>query len=466
MAAGLMMVLAGAAPAQTPSLPVTIKLRTGGAIDGLVVEHSDEGLVIAHDDTPYVFAWRALDPVSATVTRRELMTLTRHPDEPDAFSAEDYFDLGSFALKMDALGQANGFFRAARKLDPAIIGRIDEALTDYRLRAEPDRTSPARRPPGDAETEAEETQPITADRPDATGFATLLAAESTAPLVRKQVDKIYRNFGRTVREVMGRRVTLVETTHFLIWTDWRKRYHGMLADVAESMYRSLCRQFGVDERADIFLAKCPMFCWRSKKHFVKFAQQFDGHDGSNAIGYTRSIERNGHVHVVLLRQGKTRIDRDRFASTLVHEGTHAFLHRLYAPRLIPNWVNEGLAEMMSERVLGDRSVAGEEAALLARVYVRYDWPITDLLKSTGPIGVEQYGLACSVVSYLQQLGGDRLAGMIRELKGGVTTETALSTSYDGLTLTRLESDWRAWIKKNDPVLNPPDTEDARLPWRH
>ena len=166
-----------------------------------------------------------------------------------------------------------------------------------------------------------------------------------------------------------------------------------------------------------------------------------------------------------MRHGKTQIDFDRFASTLVHEGTHAFLHRLHAPRLIPHWVNEGLAELTAERVLDERSVAAEEAAMLARVYVRYDWPLDDLLTSAAPIGVEQYGLACSVVAYLDQRGPNRLASLIRSLKEGQSISEALAGAYDGLGTAQLDADWRQWIREHDAVLNPPDTEDARLPWR-
>lgn len=437
---------------------VDLELRTGGRISGLVVEESADGLVIVHDRTPYVFAWRAMKPESALKAKKQLLTM-KHGDSPD-LSPDDYFALGALALKLDLKVAAVNLLRRARQGDPGLAGQADELLAAYRKREGAGEQN-------DAPFAAHELP-----RPDATapqakadGLGDELPPTQTTPEIRAQVDAIYRRFGDKVREVLGDDIKLVETKHFLIWTDWRSQYHARLAAWSEGMYRAMCEQFDLDPRDNVFLAKCPIFCWRSKERFEKFARDFDGYDGTNAAGYTRSIEREGHVHIVLLRWGHTDIDFDRFAATLVHEGTHAFVHRLYSPRLIPHWINEGLAELMSERVLGDRSDAGEEAAMLARAYVRNDWPLGDLLTSTGPIRVEQYGLACSVVTYLEHLGTKRFAGLIRSLKEGKPLAEALAANYDGLTAERLEADWRAWIRKTDPVLNPPDTEDSRIPWR-
>jgi len=277
---------------------------------------------------------------------------------------------------------------------------------------------------------------------------TVLAAHPS-PETRTRVMEAYRTFGEKVREVMGKDVALVETDHFLIWTDWEKKYRDRLTGWTEAMYAALGEQFNLKATDEVFLAKCPVYCWRSKARFQKFARYFDGYDGSNAVGYTRSIEKNGHVHVVLLRQGQTEPDFDRFASTLVHEGSHAFLHRLYSTRLIPHWVNEGYAELIAERVLGEHCDAAEKAALLARQYVRYDWPLAGMLESTAPIEVYEYPLAHSLVAHLESLGRQRFAGFIRSLKEGRTTAEALGANYDGMSLEGLEASWRAATRAAD-----------------
>ncbi|MGD2109343.1 MAG: hypothetical protein PVI86_08110, partial [Phycisphaerae bacterium] len=292
------------------------------------------------------------------------------------------------------------------------------------------------------------------------------ATVASGPLAnrRQQVLQVYRAFGEKVQDVLGPGVVLVETNHFLIWTDWGQRRRDKLAEWCEATYAALVGHFGLDPEEDVFLAKCPVFCWTSAARFRKFARQFDGYDGKNAVGYTRSIQENGHVHVVLLRQGHEEKDFDRFASTLVHEATHAFLHRLYSTRLIPHWINEGYADMIAERVLVDRCPNAENAELLARQFVRYGWPIGELLLSTGPIEVQQYPIAHSTVGFLSSLDERALAGVIRALKAGSNVPEALVAEFDGLTLDALESRWRAAVRERDASWHAAQREAAALPW--
>jgi hypothetical protein len=462
-----MSVVALAAPgayAQTETIRVDVKLRTGGSLSGPVVDHTDHGLVIVAEGAPYVFAWEELEADSACITRRALVVLQRGGQE--RLTAEDYLLLGRFGLRHGCRAFAIDAFRDAERLDPRFSKIVAEALGEPFQEEDPSerfRRDKAGRP---SDPERHE--------PGAAGLAARLDAELTGvgPTlvpeagddVRERVLDVYRTFGTKVQEVLGEDVALVESEHFLIWTDWEPRYRDRLARRAESMYRSLSEAFGIAPTQHVFLAKCPIFCWAGKARFRRFARYFDGYDGQHAVGYTRSIESSGHVHVVLLRQGRSPADFDRFAWTLVHEGTHAFVHRLYTPRLIPHWVNEGLAELTAERILGDRCPAGENAALLARQYVRYDWPIEKLLRGTGPIGVDEYPLAHSVVALLEASGRDRFAGFIKDLKSGHGLEEALAACYDALTLEELETRWRWSVRQADPKPATRPEDSSRLPW--
>ena len=431
----------GATPQET--IQVDLKLLTGGRVTGLVIDHTDVGLVIAVGETPLVFAWEELETGSAYRARRDLLILKR--GTPENLTAEDHFQLGLFALGRDRPVVARNEFRRSEQIDRSYADRVDTALADHRQRRrqEGGYQPPLEQTPADAGSIGEA-------RP---GLSELIGVslagrdrggptDRVGPELRARVRAVYDTFGQTVREHMGKDVVLVETDHFLIWTDWGKRSRQRLATWCEAMYEALCRQFGFAPREDIFLAKCPIFCWRSKARFWKFARLFDGYQGSDAVGYTRSIEASGHVHVVLYLAGRADADYDRFASTLVHEGTHAFIHRFHSSRLIPHWVNEGYAELMSERVLGDRCFAGEKADLLARQYARYDWSIAELLRGVGPIEVHQYSLAASVIQFLEALDPAALAGFIRSLKEGRRTAEALAINYPSMDLARLEAAWK------------------------
>jgi hypothetical protein len=455
---------------------VDLKLRTGGALAGLIVDHNEHGLVVVDQGTPYVFAWEELEPGSAYGTRRALLAFRRGGE--DRLSAEDHFQLGLFALRHGRKDLAGREFGRAIRQDPDFKPLVKGVVNEYQRRpgasesrddALPERglsddiqVVPSSDQPAQAVGETEES-PSYLEGELAGGMNPPLAPGLSAD-GREQVLEAYRTFGTKVQELIGKEVVLVESDHFLIWTDWERGHREQLAGWCESMYAALCEQFHLDLSDDIFLAKCPVFCWRSKGRFVKFARLFDGYAGTNAVGYTRSIEANGHVHVVLLRQGRSEADFDRFACTLVHEGTHAFMHRLHSPRLVPHWVNEGYADLMAERVLGDRCPNGENAQLLARQFARYGWPITTLLHNVGPIDVHQYPLAHSVVAYLEGLGRDRFAGFIKDLKSGRSVAEALATRYDGLTLKQLEDRWRSAIGSVDSVGIPVADDSALLPW--
>ena len=422
---------------QTQTIRVDLELRTGGALGGPVVDHTSHGIVVMHDSTPYVFSWDEIKADSAYLARRALRVFDR--GGLDKLTAEDHFQLGLFALSRNLPKRAAKAFAGARKLDRSYEPRAREAYVQYNDRkkqrraggaqdnalVETQKGKKAQRQEGtnsetqkgkNGETQEGENRGDGRRGSMETAVREVTAGDGLSPATRERVIAVYKTFGETVRREICEDLTLIETEHFLIFTDWAKGRRPMLGELCEAMYAALCAQFGFDASEAVFLAKCPVFCWRSRTRFLEFARRFDGYDGTNAIGYTRSMADSGHVHMVLLRQGRSDADFDRFAGTLVHEGTHGFLHRLplggeppvrescLAPRrLIPHWVNEGYADLVAERVLGDRCPNAENAALLARQYVRYDWPITALLEHAGPIEVHQYALAHSVVMYLEGL---------------------------------------------------------------
>ncbi|MHC4696944.1 MAG: hypothetical protein ACYTFA_09390 [Planctomycetota bacterium] len=445
-------VAATATSAQTETIRVTLKLHTGGALTGLVVDATDHGLVVVAGATPYVLSWGEIDAGSAYAAKRDWLAVQRGGREH--LTAEDHFQLGHYALSRDRNDLAATEFRRAKKLDHSYTEPVRDAFDDYRKRK---RTLEARDDPlVDAGENAAADVPAEGGLPEKMNVELFKSAGATTAVgttaeIRARALEIYNTFGERVREVIAKDLVFIETDHFLIWTDWKKQNRARLADWFESMYSALCEQFDFDLQKSVFLAKCPVFSWRSKARFLRFARGFDGYDGKDSIGYSRSIEENGHVHLVLVRNGRSQADYDRFACTLVHEGTHAFLHRFHTTRLIPHWVNEGCADLVAAHVLGDRCPNAGNAALLAKQYVRYDWTIGNLFNNAGPIAVHQYPLAHSIVAHMESLGSKRLAGFVKSLKSGASVTEALAANYEGMTPAQLEAGWRQAVRENHPV---------------
>ncbi|MFQ5463709.1 MAG: hypothetical protein ACE5E5_13920 [Phycisphaerae bacterium] len=355
----------------TETIEIRLELLTGGSLDGRVVDHNEDGIVVVNGRTPYVFAWAEVETGSAYRARRDLLAL-----EGDAPPASGYVQLGLFALSRNRGDLAQKAFAQVRQLDPTYAARIKTALDGFRRKRQSSRQEKkAETPPTLAE------QPLPEPSKDETreGLFRQLApsnaaagAEQPSDDYRAKVAEVYEGFGRSVREHVYRGLARIESPHFLIFTDWPQREHERLQGWVEAMYQALCRRFGRDPNEPLFLAKCPVFCWQSAARFAAFARAYDGYETANTVGYTRSIAESGHVHMAILRQGRDPAAMERFAGTLVHEGTHAFLHRLYSSRLIAHWVNEGIAELTAEEILQDHYYAAEKAALLARQYIRYE----------------------------------------------------------------------------------------------
>jgi hypothetical protein len=424
-------------------LRLELRLRTGGTIGGRVVDHNENGLILLSGDTPHVFAWRELEPRSAYASRRTLLASQRGGQE--GLAADDQMVLGEFALTFHRNDLAATHFREAVRLDPSYRPRVDAIFQGYRRQREASATGRSEAAKPAVPPESGSNSP--AARPDfaAAELITLPAWEPVEPVpleTAAHIAEIYLTFGETVRRVVSKSIALVETEHFLIWTDWDRRQHARLADWCERMYAAMVEEFQLDAAHPLFPARCPVFAFRARPRFREFARKFDGFDARNSIGYTRSIEENGHVHVVLLRTGDSEIDFDQFGVTLVHELTHAFVHRLHSTRLIPHWVNEGLADRMAERVLGEHCFTRENAELLARYWVRSNRSLAGLLASEGPIEVHEYPLAHGVVAHLYDADAAAFLAFFRGLKEGRNAAEALADAYAGLTLEELEMNWR------------------------
>ncbi len=262
----------------------------------------------------------------------------------------------------------------------------------------------------------------------------------TDPSRRARIIEGYKDVGRRIGERVGRDLVLLETPHFLIWTDWLRSEHADLRRWCEDMYTTLAKRFCLSTDGCVFAGKCPLFALRSRKRFQAVAELLDGYEAGGALGYTSS-HTNGHVHVVIYRHGGSPAARDAFASTLVHEGTHAFLHRYRSTRHIPSWINEGLADFVAQSVLGDQCSNRDAADAVAAEIVAGEHSIAPVFASNGALDARYYPVAHSLVSFLIEREPAAFISVIDDLKDGAPVAEALMGRYH-LTLQGLEQAWR------------------------
>lgn len=395
---------------------VRLTLMIGGEIRGKLLDSTDQVIVLEVDGFPYALAYTQLESSSALQTKRKMLIRTR--GGLDRLQASDHLALGSLALQHDRHERARRAFAKAARLDATLKMAGDRLMREFR----------GRRRDVAAPTENESTERAGTDR-----------------------DRIiagYKAIGERLREQVGGHLTLVETPHFLIWTDWAKAEHADLRIWCEAMYTELAARFAVSDNTPVFPGKCPIYCLRSRKRFRKVARLLDDYEATGALGYTSSSD-NGHVHVVVCRQGGSTAGRDNFAGTLIHEGVHAFLHRYRTGRHIPAWINEGLADFVAEAVLGDRCPNAETAEATARAVVRGGYGIAELFVDEGMLEARYYPVAHSLVAFMIARDRQAFIGLIDDIKLGASPDSALKQRYD-LTALELEAGWRQAVRSAQP----------------
>ncbi len=420
---------------------VTVQLRSGKQITGLAADYDDFRIILQVRDQVVAVEWDDVDTSSAYQTKKKILEAVR--GSARNLTAEDHFQLGYFLAVRNRHTAAVSEFRRAQQRDPSFAERVKTAWRDIRRAKE--------------RNAKKLSEPI---------YSAREAAPAAGAMGRTRHGMIYQKFTeeehrlavkavkqfveQTIRSEIAPDMVLLETRHFLIWTDWPEAKRNLIPDWAEQLYNAMCEEFGFPKHEPIWRGKCPIFCFKNKSRFNKFAKAVDGYDSKSALGYTKTAD-DGYVHVVLHRLGNSPADIDRFATTMVHETAHALMHCYGSPRNLPPWLNEGLADHIAERVLGDRCSTGEIAVAFAKQFVQQKKPIKELFAYDRSPPAQFYPICQSLVQYLIHTNAEAFVGMINDIKGGLEGRKALAKHYKGLNTNTLEHSWRAWVAKTFPA---------------
>ncbi len=399
-------VLFAAAPAGE-AIQVYLQLLDGTKLVGTLAEHDDTKLTVKVATKTRTVAWADVRPMSAYLLKRRLVDLTK---------AESHWQLGQFLLNAGEKAQADKEFDLACKIDPAYTKRPRAATAE-----------PVKRPPvgGPAKSEAAEAKPT----------KYIKATPERAAAVRKRAAE----WAERIRTTITPKLHLIETDHFLIYSTWDRGSDGGLKRSCEGMYAALCKQFAIPATENIWVGKCPVYVFWQRENYQKFALEVSGVAKDNpsmldAGGYQHGDGRGGCYIVLVNRRNRT-----QFHSTLVHEGSHAFLGRYRTNRYIDTWINEGVAEYMAAEVV--------PGSWERRLYIRTTKKIledkTDIsfIFEGWSLDSRNYGLAQSLVRYLIARDTKAFIQLIELIKQGKSDDEALKTAYD-LTKEQLAKDWR------------------------
>jgi hypothetical protein len=220
--------------------------------------------------------------------------------------------------------------------------------------------------------------------------------------------------------------TLYETKYYLFYTDMPAQQISGYIAYLDDMYKQLCKAYGVPEGKNVWRGKCVVVAFVAEKTFGKFEEKIMANSSwKGAQGLAHSYG-NGRVLISCFRGP----DPLFFATVLVHETSHGFVHRYKSSARIPSWINEGIADWVAAAVVrADDSVENRqhEAARIA--------------KQSGTLGgnffadknIEdwQYGAASAIVDMMLKMGGGKqYRELIDGIKEGLDWEDSLKQAFN------------------------------------
>ena len=129
----------------------------------------------------------------------------------------------------------------------------------------------------------------------------------------------------------------------------------------------------------------------------------------------------------------------RWRRTLTHELTHAVMAGFKGDAPLPYWLEEGLAEMLAERVWPRPNAIG-------RAKARGEAGLGLLLDPDYRLVASDYPVAMSLVMGLHREDPARFGQFIQRLKRGEDQEQLLHELY-GVDFAGLDRAWRNWITR-------------------
>ena len=305
--------------------------------------------------------------------------------------------------------------------------------------------------PGDApDVAAGPATPI--ETPDTVENYTPATPEEAAAAIARA-----KSFGDDAAKKIGVPLQTFETDHFLVFTDWDPREFDFLKMNLEGANRAVSRQFNIPENQNVFVGKLPVFMFTRQGDFQKFlAEATRLGDSSTVLGlYAGRGDGSGFLTMWKptvgedsggVRRGtdakSLEIARRRWARTLTHEFTHAFLARYKSNRPIPRWLNEGIAEMIADGIFPDPF-----RRRFAKTMAVGDQGVEKIFDDDYMPPGQYYPVMMTMAEGLVKQDRKRFVGMVDAIKGGAEPEEALRDAY-GVGYDGLVKAWQHYVQRS------------------
>jgi len=366
------------------------------------------------------YPWRVLDPACA------IDIFQRYADHPSNL------DLGRFCLKLGQTGRASAFFAQALKKDPSLAEEIDRIKQSVQAAS-------------------------------ATRTCKASALSTPSPRVSPK-----RRTKSTLKARRRGKFWHVETTHFIVRTEYGSKATVRFARDCEQLYNRFTKVFRMNGQS-VWKKKLRVYVFADRNHFVIHALKNGFTDAPRAGGYFHRHGDDIYVSIAPVPKGQS---EERLRCILVHELGHAFLEYYYKSgpvyrvvsvaaneaaanvktkttilipqQPIPSWVHEGVAQHfeylhapnMPNFVAAIQFLRSSPPSLaeIRRVLTLREIPPTD---------ITAYRISWGFTEYLLDIPGGRFASFVRLLKDGVPEQEAFRRSF-GVSRATMA---RRWLKR-------------------
>jgi hypothetical protein len=222
---------------------------------------------------------------------------------------------------------------------------------------------------------------------------------------------------------------LYETKYFLFVSNIPAPQVTPYATSLDRMYEWMSRLYGVTRDHKVWLGgKAPIFAFLDKEQFDDFEEHFfpetgkQIHELANVYGLSH-LDKNGEVVISCYRGN----DPNDFGQMIVHETSHGFIHRYKSKAQLPNWVDEGMADLIgAEMVPASTAVRNRELRAIQQLAQQHS--LGGML-SADRIDGWQYGAASNLNRFLLQSNRQNYVRFIEALKEGMKWEEAIHDAY-------------------------------------
>ncbi|MHB1033126.1 MAG: hypothetical protein ACYC0Y_00650 [Pirellulales bacterium] len=249
------------------------------------------------------------------------------------------------------------------------------------------------------------------------------AAERASAQQRAAVQEQKEYLGKVAAAFRANNMRLYETKYFLFLSDMPPNQVALYTPYLDKMYRELCKAFGIKQGTDVWRGKAVVVAFLAKESFWAFEKAFFNHQeavGAQGLAHSNS---NGNVVISCFRGD----DPEYFATVLVHETAHGFMHR-YAGFGVPSWLDEGAAEWIAAAVVTtEKEVQNRQQRAIQQM--RTTGTMGGDFFTSPRIGGWQYGAASHLANFLLRSDPQRYRALLDGIKKGLPWQESLKKAY-------------------------------------